>query len=1070
MKRALPAGLVLIILLVLPWLILGTQSGARRLADYIALKTDVELRYSGGTLWAGIQLEQVAIDVDGLVVVARNVSVTPDWDWRCIVRSTVCLRAVDARSVSISSPESDPNTEFRLPERVELPVGLRIDALAIGELTYSQGADIQSLRSITAELVASRAGLNCKSLSFEHDYLQLAGRVRLEWVGDWPLRTNLTVTLAPSMVGEQLPARWKLSAQGPLQKLALELESLDQPALSASSELVLGDDFKTLRAGLQVRGIEQLPQVAVLAPWVQLVGPVSANVSVEPTGTTVILRTRVDGYAETPLVLSTQLRMSPLRWRLDELSLVDDSGQQRLRLAGDLGMPAEWRPDLALELAGLSLPDALGVPVTQLSGSAAARLAVSASAFTWELEELNLTALYEDEPVVLRGALESAPDHLLLPYGSVIGSVRDVPVIYDRQPGSTKVEVALPEGWAGDSFALRSLRAWIEPSERTAIRLAVDGDISSELQLTLEATSAGAAWRLEPFEARGYGELLTSDEPMIGSWQREGSALLVNPFCWRLRTSSACSDAMTLGQSGSIDVVLDGEETFDGAIDANPYNIFASGGGTLHADWAAGVFGSARLALRLPVLGIDPYLGAGTRSAMRFDDVTIDVSATPQEQSIYVDAGSESLGTLTAAVTQDAQGLHGGLKLQSLSLPAFDDLLPEIDVTAGTISGNLEVAGTLQAPQLRGEITLRDGAASLPGQTMAMEAATLHIGGNLDQFTLRGSATLGGGALEIDGLCCDGDELTLELTGDRNQLQLPMGLDAAVSPNLTAVVNAQRANLSGTVTVHSGLLQLSGPLGEGVRVSDDFVRVDAGESRPQRLALTADVRTIIEPGFTLRSAQLEATLGGDLRLLTEAGSSPQVFGDLQVLGGVLRAYGQGLRLDRGSVGFVGDPQNPDLNLTALRDIRAEQLRVGVRATGTVDAPQLALFSDPERSDRETLSYLLRGRPPDAGAGADGTAMAIALGASAVNQTGLLDKLNSVPGLSEVTLGAEGSDDATAATISAYVGERLYLSYGMGIYEPVNALTARLYLRSQLWLEVVSRLESSFDLYYRFDRD
>ena len=92
------------------------------------------------------------------------------------------------------------------------------------------------------------------------------------------------------------------------------------------------------------------------------------------------------------------------------------------------------------------------------------------------------------------------------------------------------------------------------------------------------------------------------------------------------------------------------------------------------------------------------------------------------------------------------------------------------------------------------------------------------------------------------------------------------------------------------------------------------------------------------------------------------------------------------------------------------------------------------------------------------------------GATALNQSGVLAPLNSIPGLSGVSLGAEGSDDETAATISAYVGSRLYLSYGVGIYEPINALTARLYLRSRLWLEVVSRLENSFDLYYRFDID
>jgi translocation and assembly module TamB len=112
--------------------------------------------------------------------------------------------------------------------------------------------------------------------------------------------------------------------------------------------------------------------------------------------------------------------------------------------------------------------------------------------------------------------------------------------------------------------------------------------------------------------------------------------------------------------------------------------------------------------------------------------------------------------------------------------------------------------------------------------------------------------------------------------------------------------------------------------------------------------------------------------------------------------------------------------------------------------------------------------LVRGRGLDAGAGSDGTAMALTLAGGVVNQSTLVSELNRVPGISNLEFGATESDGDTAATMSGYIGERIYLSYGVGLYEPISVLTARLYLRSRLWFEVVSTLENSVDIYYSFD--
>ncbi len=186
------------------------------------------------------------------------------------------------------------------------------------------------------------------------------------------------------------------------------------------------------------------------------------------------------------------------------------------------------------------------------------------------------------------------------------------------------------------------------------------------------------------------------------------------------------------------------------------------------------------------------------------------------------------------------------------------------------------------------------------------------------------------------------------------------------------------------------------------------------------------------------------------------------------MGGELNAYKQRLQIQRGSIAFSGPPDNPQLDIAAEREIRSDNVTVGARLFGRLEEPELEIYSKPVMSQSEAMSYLVRGRPLDSGSGADGTALALSLGADAVNQSGIVRELNRLPLLSNVSFGASGEADDTSATVSGYIGERIYLSYGIGIYEPINVLTARLYLQSRLWIEVVSRLENSVDLYYAFE--
>jgi autotransporter translocation and assembly factor TamB len=314
--------------------------------------------------------------------------------------------------------------------------------------------------------------------------------------------------------------------------------------------------------------------------------------------------------------------------------------------------------------------------------------------------------------------------------------------------------------------------------------------------------------------------------------------------------------------------------------------------------------------------------------------------------------------------------------------------------------------------------------------------------------------------------------MELAIAGERHEILLPPSTQMLVSEQLDLTLTDELLDLKGDVVVHEGSLQHQELPEGGVTLSDDVVEVDpvgAVADARSSVDIRMNIGLLLEDKFKILGDRVNATVGGDLQLTLAPCKPLQVFGNLNVIGGELRAYQQRLRIQRGTVTFAGTPENPDLDVRAQREIPGEDVVVGLQLQGNLKQARLEVFSDPAMSQGEAMSYLVRGRGLDSGADADGVAMALSLGAGLVNRSAVITEFNRIPGISNLAFGSEGSNESdTAATVGGYIGERLYLSYGLGIYEPINVLTARLYLQTRLWLEVVSRLENSVDLYYSFD--
>jgi translocation and assembly module TamB len=199
----------------------------------------------------------------------------------------------------------------------------------------------------------------------------------------------------------------------------------------------------------------------------------------------------------------------------------------------------------------------------------------------------------------------------------------------------------------------------------------------------------------------------------------------------------------------------------------------------------------------------------------------------------------------------------------------------------------------------------------------------------------------------------------------------------------------------------------------------------------------------------------------------------QLFGDVNLVDGRFKAFGQDLLIRRGKIYFSGPPGLPALDFEAIRnpDITEDDVIAGVRVTGIAAEPNIAIFAEPAMNETRALSYLLRGRAPDASGGGVDSALATALiGMSLGRAGGAVGSVGEAFGIDDLTLDTTGAGDDSQVAVSGQLSERLRVSYGVGIFSPIAELTLRYTLWRNLYLQAVSGASQAVDLIYQFSRE
>ncbi|HVU00720.1 MAG TPA: translocation/assembly module TamB domain-containing protein [Polyangiaceae bacterium] len=154
-----------------------------------------------------------------------------------------------------------------------------------------------------------------------------------------------------------------------------------------------------------------------------------------------------------------------------------------------------------------------------------------------------------------------------------------------------------------------------------------------------------------------------------------------------------------------------------------------------------------------------------------------------------------------------------------------------------------------------------------------------------------------------------------------------------------------------------------------------------------------------------RGAGLRVRVGGDADVASHPGKPVTVTGELSLRGGFLDVEGKRFEIERGTVTFVGEPDNPQVFVTAAWPA-PDGSRVYADFAGPLRTGKVTLRSDPPHTRSEILSLILFGTTdgnvaPGGGQGnsatAAGTASAASLGGGVAAQ-GLDRALDDLTGL------------------------------------------------------------------------
>ncbi|WP_070963349.1 autotransporter assembly complex protein TamB [Vibrio sonorensis] len=998
---------------------------------------------------------------------------------------------VEVDHLVLDMPEADAelfgNIELSgdYPLSLDLKSALKVEPLAGQKLSVKLQGSVADL-NVDTELTDLITGNLKASLSpLQHDlpFDVLLRQTKLQWplAGDAQYHADIaSLAVKGSLDGYQLDLSGQLDGQQIPQTLlyASARGDLNQINISELDLETLGGELSAKakvnwQAPLNWSAVLSMKNIQPGLQWPDADGAMSGHISTfgeltEQGGWKVsIPELNIDGVIrEYPLVLEGVLNASDTlgngNIHMDTQGLTLAHGPNTLEVRGEVRDEIDLRVNVAFEALSRSVPDLVGrvngvVGLTGTLEHPSAAIALNANQVQWQ-DQIAIASLK------INGDLQPTPQ----PNGQLQVELLDA-IVAEQKIQSLIINFDGEQEKHSLSVDLLS--------DLISTSIAVNGGLKLDPKLVW----SGELSRVQLSTEQGEWYL---DKSTDVSFDGDLQQAFIDEHCWRQERASLCLEApAVVGETGEIQLSLN-QFDFQQIAMFVPDNMTVEGGAdvALKAGWSPNNPPEVEALVDIPKGRFSQTLEQESSVTLGWNQSYVNAQLDKGVFSAnwlfdIVDNGDLSGRVKITDVQSEDRQLDGKLSLSSINLDFLAPLLGDYSKLAANIHSDLVITGDVLQPQVTGNLVAEDILLKGDISPVQVDTGGINLTFNGYQADLDASLVTPDGKLSISG---DADWTKLEqwqsqlrIFAKELKVEMPPMVRFKVTPDMKISLSPHQILVDGNISLPWGRVVVEALPESAIGVSKDQVILNANlepiEGRNEiPFNIESNINISIGDDFKISAFGLEGGLKGNLDV-TQKNKGPFILGEVNIVDGTYRSFGQDLIISEGKVLMNGPADQPYVAITAIRnpDNTQDDVTAGVKVTGSADAPTMTIFSEPAMPQANALSYLLRGQDIDGEAG--GNAMTTTLiGLSLAKSGRVVGEIGAAFGVQDLQLDTAGSGDDSQVTVSGYVLPGLQVKYGVGIFDSVGEFTVRYRLMQDLYVEAISGLDSAVDLLYQFE--